>query len=248
MSTERIDKILSHAGFGSRKNIRRLLRTSEVTVGGGRVADPAFHADPDRDEIAVDGRPVQVFRNIYLMMNKTAGAVSARRDGLHRTVFDFLPAEYRTPYIASRLHITGRLDIDTEGLLLFTTDGTLTHRITSPVTHLPKKYLVRLAAPESPERQNLIRAEFAAGIRIAAEDAAPAAVCAPAEIVWNAPDEAVLTITEGKYHQIKRMFAAAGNAVAYLKRLAIGPLALDSSLRPGEFRHLTAAEVGQLVT
>ena len=169
MSTERIDKLLSHEGFGTRREIKRLVRYSEVCVNGTRIFDSGFPVNPDKDTLTVDGEKVSLRKNVYLMMNKKPGVVSANKDGLHQTVFDFLPEEYRSGYLAENLHIVGRLDIDTEGLLLFTTDGTLTHKIISPKTHLPKTYFVRLAKPESAARQTEITRLFADGIHVSAE-------------------------------------------------------------------------------
>ena len=219
MSTERIDKLLSHEGFGTRREIKRLVRYSEVCVNGTRIFDSGFPVNPDKDTLTVDGEKVSLRKNVYLMMNKKPGVVSANKDGLHQTVFDFLPEEYRSGYLAENLHIVGRLDIDTEGLLLFTTDGTLTHKIISPKTHFPKTYFVRLSKPESAARQAEIARLFADGIHVSAE---------------------------GKYHQVKRMFAEAGNEVSYLKRLSIGSLKLDESLAPGEFRELSQVETDAL--
>ncbi|MDE5899263.1 MAG: rRNA pseudouridine synthase [Treponemataceae bacterium] len=247
MSTQRIDKLLSHEGLGTRKGVKKLLRTQCITVNGIRTTDAGTQVDPDRDEVAVDGRRLSLRANIHLMMNKPQDAVSANKDGLHRTVFDLLAPEYRTERLRGALHLVGRLDIDTEGLLVFTTDGALIHRVISPKSHLPKTYFVRLKNPETEERRRQIAGQFSAGIHIAAEDNEPEADCRSAEIRWLSSTEAELTITEGKYHQVKRMFAAAGNEVAYLKRLSIGALALDPSLAPGMYRELSVEEAALLV-
>ncbi len=247
MGTERIDKILSHEGLGTRKGIRKILRDFEVLVNGQRVRDAGFGVNPDRDEIKIDGEVLKVRKNVYLMMNKPADFVSANRDGLHRTVFDILDEKYRTPYLLENLHLVGRLDIDTEGLLLFTTDGTLTHRITSPKTHSPKSYLVRLVNPEDEQGREKIKRDFKNGIEIPPEGNEPGAVLKPADIVWKDGSECVLTISEGKFHQVKRMFLAEGNEVSYLKRISIGPLVLDESLTVGEYRELTQEEIDSLI-
>lgn len=246
MSAERIDKLLAHEGFGTRKEIKRLIRYSDVQVNGERVSDPGFLMNPDKDTISVDGKIIQLRKNIYLMMNKKAGVVCANKDGLHRTVFDFLPEQYRVGYLAENLHIVGRLDIDTEGFLLFTTDGALTHRITSPKTHFPKRYFVRLAEAVSEARQAEIVRLFADGIHVSAEGKELAFDAKSAQLVWKSRCEAELVITEGKFHQVKRMFAEVGSEVVYLKRLAIGEIVLDESLAPGEFRELTPVETDSL--
>lgn len=246
MSAERIDKLLAHEGFGTRREIKRLIRCADVCVNGGRVIDSGYLMNPDKDVLSVDGEIVQLRKNVYLMMNKKAGVVCANKDGLHQTAFDFLPGQYRIGYLAENLHIVGRLDIDTEGFLLFTTDGALTHRITSPKTHFPKRYFVRLAEEVSEARQAEVVRLFADGIHVGAEGKEPAFDAKSAELVWKSRVEAELTLTEGKFHQVKRMFAETGNEVVYLKRLSIGPVVLDQSLAPGEFRALTPVEIDSL--
>ena len=247
MSLERIDKILAHEGFGTRKGIRKLLRECDVTVNGQKVSDPGMQVNPDKDVIFVDDEEIILRKNVYIMMNKMQGVVSANKDGLHQTAFDYLSDEYKTPYLQEHLHIVGRLDIDTEGLLFFTTDGALTHKIISPKTHFPKEYFVRLKKSESKTRQEEIKELFFQGIHIPAEGNESEADCKSATLVWKSNNEALLTITEGKFHQVKRMFAAVENEVVYLKRLSIGPLKLDESLALGEYRELTDDEVSSLV-
>lgn len=247
MSKERIDKILSHEGLGSRKGIRKLLRECLVTVNGERIFDPAFSLNPDKDEIKIDGEILNIRKNIYLMMNKPQNVVSANKDGLHETVFDLLDSTYHTPYLEDNLHLVGRLDIDTEGLLLFTTDGELIHRITSPKTHSPKSYFVRLKNNENSERQNKITQDFKNGIEIPPEGKESGALLKPAFIEWKSENECILTISEGKFHQVKRMFLAEENEVVYLKRLSIGSLRLDETLALGEYRNLTQEETDALI-
>lgn len=247
MSLERIDKILAHEGFGTRKGIRKLLRECDVTVNGQKVSDPGMQVNPDKDVIFVDDEEIILRKNVYIMMNKMQGVVSANKDGLHQTAFDFLSDEYKTPYLQEHLHIVGRLDIDTEGLLFFTTDGALTHKIISPKTHFPKQYFVRLKKFESKTRQEEIKELFFKGIHIPPEGNESEADCKSADLVWQSENEALLTITEGKFHQVKRMFAAVENEVVYLKRISIGPLKLDESLALGEYRELTDDEISLLV-
>lgn len=169
MSFARLDKILSHEGFGSRKAIRKFLYSSEVMINGERVFDTSFSVNPDKDEIKIDGEVLNLRKNFYIMMNKPKDFVSANKDGLHQTVFELLDERFHTPYLEENLHLVGRLDIDTEGLLLFTTDGALTHRITSPKTHFPKSYFVRLSNSETIENQEKISQDFKNGIEIPPE-------------------------------------------------------------------------------
>lgn len=248
---ERLDKLLSHEGFGSRKEVKILLRSGAVKVNGEIARDPTLKVDENDVEIFAGEKQVAIRKFVYLMMNKPRGCVSANKDGLHATVFSFLSDEYKTPFFQERLHIVGRLDIDTEGLLVFTTDGALIHRATSPKSHLPKTYRARLKNPVGENAREEYARRFAEGIHIAREGNEPEADCAAAKIEFARGEgesvrECLLTIYEGKYHQVKRMFAALGNEVASLSRVSIGSLALDKSLRPGEFRELSENEVESL--
>ena len=252
--TERLDKILSNQGFGTRKDVRGLVRAGAVTINGEPVKDPSMHVHTERDVIAVDGEPVQVQQFVYLMMNKCKDVVSANKDGEHSTVFDLLDDSYRTGSCVKDLHTIGRLDIDTEGLLILTTDGTLTHRLISPKSHIGKTYTAWLRDSLTPQQRDAYRVQCKAGIHIAPEGSEPEADCLGAELSWS--DDvmyagaqrpcAVLTIYEGKYHQVKRMFAALGNEVLYLKRTAMGALTLDPSLENGGYRQLTPEEIDLL--
>ena len=270
-STERIDKILSNNGYGTRKDVKKLLHSKSVTVNGNTVCDASFHVNSSCDEICVDGKPIIVRKFIYLMMNKCQNVVSANKDGEHQTVFDLLSDEYRTGKTLETLHTVGRLDIDTEGLLLLTTDGSLTHSIISPKSNISKTYLVFLEKEMSVEAQKQCALQFEKGIHIPAEDNDAEADCESAIVEFLSAEKALqlagkgaqvpqnstvensaenftgdfalLTIHEGKYHQVKRMFRAVGNTVVYLKRMSIGSLKLDPALQPGQYRELTDDEV-----
>ena len=248
MSLERIDKILSHEGFGTRKDVKRLLRFSSVTVNGTQITAPDFHCDVDNDEICVDGNVLSLQHNIYLMMNKPQDVVCANKDGLHDTVFSLLDEQYKSGFALEKLHLIGRLDIDTEGLLIFTTDGKLTHKLISPKSNCPKKYFVRLSKSIDEKEYAEYETELKKGIHIAREDNEDEADCLPAEIQFTEKnDEVFLTIVEGKYHQVKRMFKALGNCVEFLKRVSINGLFLDENLLPGQYRRMTDGEVSLLV-
>ena len=272
---ERIDKILAHEGFGSRKDIRKLLHNYEVCINGVRVTDAGKQLDPQRDIITIDGEEVDLHNNIYIMMNKIMHTVSSNKDGEHQTVFDLLDDSMRTPYLAEKLHLVGRLDMDTEGLLLFTTDGELTHRVTSPKTHIDKTYFCVLAHPEDEAHWSQIEKSFAEGIEVGPEDNEQGFLCKPATVKRATKEEyelytknssvteriekelgevepelykqaAILTITEGKYHQVKRMFQAVDNKVVFLKRISMGKLQLDTTLLPGEYKLLDEDKVSLL--
>ncbi len=247
MAKERIDKILSHNGFGSRKDIKKLLRTCEVLVNGNRTYDPGFQFSKERDTITIDGEEIDLHDNLYLMMNKPQHYVCSTKEGDHETVFDLLDDSLRTPYLQDKLHLVGRLDMDTEGLLLFTTDGELTHRLISPKSHISKTYLCGLEHPETAAHQTEITTKFEAGIEVGPEDNEQGFTCQPAQIKWIDEKTAHLTIYEGKYHQVKRMFAAVGNKIVYLKRISMGQLKLDDSLELGEYKELYESDLQLLV-
>lgn len=247
MAKERIDKILSHNGFGSRKDIKKLLRTCEVLVNGKRIYDPGFQFSKERDTITIDGEEIDLHDNLYLMMNKPQHYVCSTKEGDHETVFDLLDDSLRTPYLQNKLHLVGRLDMDTEGLLLFTTDGELTHRLISPKSHINKTYLCSLEHPETAAHQTEITTKFEAGIEVGPEDNEQGFTCQPAQIKWIDEKTAHLTIYEGKYHQVKRMFAAVGNKIVYLKRISMGQLKLDDSLELGEYKELYESDLQLLV-
>ena len=272
---ERIDKILAHEGYGSRKDIKKLLRISEVCINGVRVTDPGKQVDPQNDIITIDDEEVDLHQNLYIMMNKIMHTVSSNKDGEHQTVFDLLDDKMHTPYLSEKLHLVGRLDMDTEGLLLFTTDGELTHRVTSPKTHINKTYFCLLEHEETDQHKKDIEKAFLEGIEVGPEDNEPGFRCEPATITWTTKEQydfytknssvaekiekelgeavpelfeqsALLTITEGKYHQVKRMFQAVGNKIVFLKRISMGELKLDPDLKPGEYKLLSPEEISLL--
>ena len=243
MSKERLDKLLAHEGFGSRKDIRKLLRNCEVLVNGSRTYDPATQVDAENDTISVDGEEINLHKNLYLMMNKPRHYVCSTKEGDHETVFDLLDDSLRTPYLQDKLHLVGRLDMDTEGLLLFTTDGELTHRLISPKSHISKTYLCGLEHTETAEHQTAITAKFQAGIEVGPEDNEQGFTAQPAQITWLNDTTAHLPIYEGKYHQVKRMFAAVGNKIVYLKRISMGQLKLDEELELGEYKELSESDL-----
>ena len=243
---DRLDKILSKHGFGTRKDVKKLLHSGAVCVNGEVCTAAERHVDVDSDVIEVDGERISVKKHVYLMMNKRAGVVCAAKDGLHATVFDCLGDEYRHTFLGGDLHNVGRLDIDTEGLLLLTTDGTMTHRLTSPKHHISKTYLVTLAEPVAAEQKAAYCRQLREGIDVPPEGDESGFTAQPAELTWLGDSVCSLVIYEGKYHQVKRMFAALGNSVVALKRTAMGELRLDEALAPGSYRELTAAELALL--
>lgn len=258
---DRIDKILSHHGFGSRKDVKHLLRHSLVTVNGNQIFDPAFQLDIEKDELYVDGEKIRLQHDVYIMVNKCRDVVCANKDGAHRTVFDLLDESIRHAFLGGDLHCVGRLDIDTEGLLILTSDGKLTHRLLSPKTHAPKTYAVGLREELNDTQKQKYIEECKKGFWIPPEGNESGFDCEPSELEWILDEKSAettpaspeshkidcrLTIYEGKFHQVKRMFKALGNEVIYLKRIKMGNLALDESLPLGGYRELTNEEIALL--
>ncbi|WP_106496855.1 pseudouridine synthase [Lentibacillus sp. Marseille-P4043] len=229
----RLDKLLANTGFGSRKDVKGLLKKKQVTVNDLVQKDGSVHVDPAKDIIIVNGKSVQYQKYLYIMLHKPQGCISATVDDKERTVVDLLSESHQhfNPFPV------GRLDKDTEGLLLLTNDGELAHQLTSPKKKIKKTYAARVSGLVTDEDIVL----FKRGIVL--EDGYKTK---PAElIILQAGDisEIELTITEGKYHQVKRMFEAVGKKVTYLKRLSMGELQLDGTLIKGEYRELTEEEL-----
>ena len=233
----RIDKLLSNSGFGSRKEVKLLLKGKAVEVNGVTVRDPKFHVDEKTDEVSVAGEPVVYREFIYLMMNKPQGVISATEDRFDETVIDLLTEDEQRfePFPV------GRLDKDTEGLLLITDNGQLGYQLLLPHKKVTKRYEVVVN-----ERVTVADQEaFAEGIVFHG-----GTTCKPARltILSHGDDESrvLLDISEGKFHQVKKMFLSVGKKVTYLKRLTMGPIELDESIPPGSYRPLNEAELEQL--
>lgn len=234
MSLERLDKLLSNQSTWSRREVRNLVWKGRVKVDGLTVTDPKQRVDSETSQIEVDGKPMTLRPYLYLMLNKPAGVVSASRDGKFSTVVDLVPEELRR----KGLFPVGRLDKNTTGLVILTDDGALAHRVLSPKNHVPKTYLARLNRPVTPEMAE----GFSKGVPFS-----DGTVCRPAQLIPEEdPNQARVTIREGMYHQIKRMFACYGATVLELRRLSMGGLLLDGSLAPGQCRELTPGEVALL--
>lgn len=232
MAKERIDKVLSNMGYGSRKEIKEKIKKNLVTVGGELVKDPGLKVDPEEEEIIVEGEEVFYRKYIYLLMNKPQGVVSATFDNHDQTVVDLLPFDYKSFDPAP----VGRLDKDTVGLLLLTNDGELNHKLLSPKNHVDKVYYAYLKEEAQEED---IKA-FEKGIVLG-----DGYKCMPAGLSIGEEDrrEVYVTLREGKFHQVKRMWHARGNEVEYLQRISFGSLTLPEDLEEGEFRELTEEEL-----
>ncbi|WP_408007283.1 pseudouridine synthase [Pseudalkalibacillus sp. A8] len=232
----RIDKLLANMNYGSRKEVKKLLKNGLVEVNGEILKDGKSHVEPELDTVTVNGEVVDYVKNVYVMMNKPAGVISATEDNIHMTVVDLLGEEYAS----HKPFPVGRLDKDTEGLLILTNDGQLSHRLLAPKKHVPKTYYAKIDGKVTEKERMMLEK----GVKL--DDGY---VTKPAELTIlksGVQSEIELAITEGKFHQVKRMFEAVGKKVLYLKRLQMGSLKLDPSLSPGQFRSLTSQEIEQL--
>lgn len=226
---ERLDKIISATGKKSRREVREMVRQGRVLVDGKPAPAADMKVDPQTAVILLDGEPLGYEKFTYVMLHKPAGVLTATEDRRQETVLDLLPPEL----CRRALSPVGRLDKDTEGLLLLTNDGQLAHRLLSPKSHVDKVYYARVDGALEPGDI----AAFAAGMTLG-----DGLECLPAGLEILSPTEALVTLREGKFHQVKRMLAARGKPVLYLKRLSMGRLRLDPALAPGAWRMLTEEE------
>ncbi|MBR3267331.1 MAG: rRNA pseudouridine synthase [Oscillospiraceae bacterium] len=221
----RLDRFFSEQTAYSRKEAAELIRGGAVSVNGAAVRKPDTAVNPEADEILLRGKPVLYRKNRYILLHKPEGVITASRDRTQKTVLDLLRPEDRLPGMVP----AGRLDKDTAGLLLITDDGQLTHKMLSPKSHAPKYYLAALRDPFTEETAGMFRA----GILL--REGASEELCLPAESAAVAPKLAVIELHEGKYHQVRRMFAAAGNHVEKLLRVQIGAVRLPPDLPAGSY-------------
>ena len=229
----RLDKYLCETGFGTRSQVKDLLKKGQVMVNGEVVKKPELKINETTDQILCQGKKASYQKNIYLMLHKPAGVVSATEDNRKKTVLDLVRPEDRK----NGLFPVGRLDKDTEGLLLLTDDGELAHRLLSPKKHVDKTYYAKIDGQVTEEHVKLFRE----GLDIGDEKKTLPAVLTI--LLSGQVSEIEVTIHEGRFHQIKRMFEAVGCKVTYLKRLSMGSLVLDETLPPEEYRPLTEAEL-----
>lgn len=231
----RLDKYLADMDCGTRAQVKKIISSGQVSVNGSPVKKPETKIDTETDEVLCQGRKVAYAEYEYYMLNKPAGVISAATDRREKTVVDLIVDRQRKD-----LFPAGRLDKDTEGLLLITNDGELSHRLLSPRHHVDKVYFAKVDGCVTEEDVR----HFSEGVDIG--DDKPTLPAELRILCSGEVSEIELTIREGRFHQVKRMFQAVGKEVVYLKRLKMGGLKLDPSLAPGQFRKLTEEEIGAL--
>ena len=241
MSKLRLDKFLADMGVGTRQEVKLLIRKGQVTVDGATVKAPEQKVDPEEAQVTVNGSSISYVKMEYWMLHKPAGVISATEDRRERTVLDLLNNAARKD-----LFPVGRLDKDTEGLLLITNDGALSHRLLSPKSHVPKVYEAVIDGKVTEED----RKAFGEGLDIGDDKPTLPAKLVILDITEKEPgifeSRIRITICEGRFHQIKRMFEQVGTKVVYLKRLSMGNLELDPKLQKGSARPLTEEEKAAL--
>ena len=231
----RLDKYLSEMGVGTRQEVKKMIRKGQIKIDGYVVLKPEVKVDEIKQTVYVDDQPVIYEKYEYYLLNKPQGVISATEDSCERTVLDLISSKKRRD-----LFPVGRLDKDTEGLLLITNDGGLAHKLLSPKKHVDKTYYAEV---EGRVTEEIVRI-FANGVNIGNEENEEWTLPAKLNVLQSEASSKVrLTIQEGKFHQVKRMFQAVGMKVTYLKRETRGPLMLDKDLNPGEYRKLTKAEL-----
>lgn len=232
----RLDKILTHSGYGSRKEVQKIIKSKKVMVDGQVVSKPETNVDPNYSEIYISGKPVDYQEFYYYILNKPSGYISATEDQTEQTVIDLLSVEDRN----KELFPVGRLDKDTEGLLLLTNDGKMAHDLLSPKKHIDKIYYAKVKGAMIQEDVNV----FAQGIAL---ENGTTYQPGKLEIISSGEfSEIYVTIKEGKFHQVKRMVQFVGKEVVYLKRIQMGSLKLPKDLELGEYRKLTEEELAYL--
>ncbi|MBF1337260.1 MAG: rRNA pseudouridine synthase [Leptotrichia sp.] len=240
----RLDRFLANSGVGTRKEVKDILKKRKIKVNDVIMLDGSVHVNENEDIVKYNDEVINYRPFVYIMMNKPDGVISATEDKGHKTVIDLLGNNYRT----YSLFPVGRLDIDTEGLLILTNDGILAHNLLAPNKHVDKKYYVELRDPVTEEAAKKLESGIELEVDFVTKNS-------KVEVIENSeepinkktgernPSKAYITISEGKYHQVKRMFKAVNNKVKYLKRIQMGNLVLDENLKIGEYRELTEKEL-----
>lgn len=243
MIQQRLDNFLIQNRFCSKRGAKNFVLKNQVCLNGIRQENHKANINPEIDEIFVNEKKIEKQNHLYLMMNKPSGFVCSSVSDRSKTVYELLEKiKISKPNEFSKLHSVGRLDKDTEGLLLFTTDGNFSNYITRKENKISKTYYVELEKKLSKAEQLLYNEKFEKGIFLPEEKKAKSFTTLPAKIIWLSENSCNLTIKEGKFHQVRRMFLAMNNFVTYLKRISIGKLFLDNSLAKGNFRELTEEE------
>ena len=236
----RLDKFLANSRIGTRKEVKIILKKGKIKVNEKIVKDAKMQVDEIKDDVKIEGEKITYKPFVYIMMNKPSGVISATEDGKHKTVIDLLCEKYKN----YKVFPVGRLDIDTEGLLLLTNDGVLAHNLLSPKKHVDKKYYVELKQPLTSEKKKILENGIKLEENFVTKKAKIEIIDKDEDIEVNS---VFITISEGKFHQVKRMFKFVENEVLYLKRVKMGKLLLPEDLKLGEYRELSEEEMNLIL-
>ena len=236
----RLDKFLANSRIGTRKEVKIILKKGKIKVNEKIVKDAKMQVDEIKDDVKIEGEKITYKPFVYIMMNKPSGVISATEDGKHKTVIDLLCEKYKN----YKVFPVGRLDIDTEGLLLLTNDGVLVHNLLSPKKHVDKKYYVELKEPLTIEKKKILENGIKLEENFVTKKAKIEIIDKDEDIEVNS---VFITISEGKFHQVKRMFKFVENEVLYLKRVKMGKLLLPEDLKLGEYRELSEEEMNLIL-
>jgi 16S rRNA pseudouridine516 synthase len=248
MFTQRLDNFLVQNNLCSKRSAKNFVLKNKVCINGETEKNYKANINPQQDEIFVNEKKIETQKHIYLVMNKPSGFVCSTVSDRSKTVYELLEKfknENQNEF--EKLHTVGRLDKDTEGLLLFTTDGNFSNHITRKENQIEKTYYVELEKKLSKDEQLLYKEKFEKGIFLPEEKKAKSFTTLPAKIIWLSENSCNLTIQEGKFHQVRRMFFVMNNFVTYLKRISIGKLFLDKTLSKGEYKILSQKEIENII-
>ena len=246
MFSESIVNILVNHDFCSSRAARNFLKKNQVFVNKERILDYKFPVKIESDEIIVNGKILEKGEHLYIVMNKPLGYVCSYTSDSHPLVYDLL-SSVKVPAGLGKLHTVGRLDLDTSGLLLLTTNGTFSHKLASPESHVKKKYRVFLEKALSKDEELFYQKAFEEGIFLPAEKKAGECRALPAEIEFLDEQNCVVTVCQGKFHQVRRMFSALGNKVVKLERIQFGSLIMAEELKTGTYRFIGASDVEKIL-
>ena len=248
MFTQRLDNFLIQNNLCSKRSAQNFLKNNEVMVNEVLQKNHKVKINPEKDIVKINNKELEKINHFYLMMNKPAGFVCSSVSDRSKVVYELLENfKNENPNKFEKLHTVGRLDKDTEGLLLFTTDGNFSNYITRKENKISKTYYVELEKKLSKAEQLLYKEKFAKGIFLPDEKKAKCFTTLPAKLNWLSENSCNLTIQEGKFHQVRRMFLAMNNFVTYLKRISIGKLFLDKTLSKGEYKILSQKEIENII-
>lgn len=240
---ENIGHILINHGLCKERTISTFLKNHVVKINGKKAENRLVMADSEKDEITVDNEILEKCRHLYIMLNKPKGYVCSSVSDSHLTVYDLLPDDLKKQNKTGSIHCAGRLDSDTTGLLILTTNGSFSHYLTEPKNDIKKSYYVKLELEVDCNLQEQYKKKCIEGIKVDEEKKSPSFTAKPCNLEWKSNTECIITVTEGKFHEVRRIFSKLGNNVVILKRISMNNIKLDENLMPGHYKLLERKEI-----